>query len=683
MFARKKLGDGDTSTADPDPSNGSAAVRRRLSASSPEPAAPKSPPAPAPTDGEVSSTAEPLFSATATAVGVSAEARPGAAAAATARAAAAAPTPGDTQARRSDWIGAETIELAPIASILHELLTLDFVRARQQPVALSPEQQQAVDWASSVPVIRQVFAQFADNPMQADEPGIATTLLSMLGEQLPESSMAIFRQCLLRTIRFVSREKFGGIREMFVNMSRRGRVEERTLLTHVLLFRGYRHAGPNVFMNAFNRLQSSPRLAPPPHGLYDSRQASPYLEAVWRAAGLKSSPCSSPLEIKGSYEACAALLKAGLPPQEAPLKPQRTSGRPRIAFLSGSLQSVVGKFAGWLHELKAFVDVDMIRYDSSFPDCLTRGNCTWLCQDDNQAAAYLRSQAYDAIVDLEGHSGNGRQKVFAQKIAPVRITYLGYPATTGLSSEADARVFRLVDEHTDPTGVAEPFASEELLRIGQGMWCYRPLVPTAPPNPTPPCLRRANAPIQFGFYGNPDKLNPHTARLWKQILDAVPDSTLVLRYCHFDQPKVREVAINFFRGVGIHQSRLQFLCATGEQEVLEQFDRIDIALDSFPYNNTTIAVEGMLRGVPEVTRVLDDRHCSRVGLSLSTQVGLADLVARSDEDYVRIAVTLANDRERLQELRTELPKRSQAAFCDEKDFARRFFEAIRPILTSG
>ena len=135
---------------------------------------------------------------------------------------------------------------------------------------------------------------------------------------------------------------------------------------------------------------------------------------------------------------------------------------------------------------------------------------------DEAVADQIGRDGIDILVDLAGHTGN-RLAVFARKPAPVQVTWLGYPHSTGLS----AIDYRLVDNVTDPTEDASP-SSEQLVRLGRTFLCYGP--PTdAPPPALPPCLARST--ITFGSFNNPTKCSAATIETWAQVLRRVPEVT--------------------------------------------------------------------------------------------------------------------------------------------------------------
>jgi protein O-GlcNAc transferase len=275
---------------------------------------------------------------------------------------------------------------------------------------------------------------------------------------------------------------------------------------------------------------------------------------------------------------------------------------------------------------------------------------TWrdiACMSDEQVEDVVRSDAVDILVDLAGHTADNRMLLFARKPAPIQISWIGYPNTTGLRTMD----YRIVDERTDPSGIADPFYTEKLIRMPVSFLCYQPEkdCPDAAPSPS---LETGN--VTFGSFNTVSKIDIATVRLWSRILKKVTDSRLLLKAKSLFDEGTREYLGASFRGQGISGERLVFMHHTAShREHLGLYRKVDVALDTFPYNGTTTTCEALWMGVPVIT-LAGDRHASRVGTSLLTNVGLPELVAQTGDEYVDIAARLADDVERLQFLHRNL-----------------------------
>lgn len=291
---------------------------------------------------------------------------------------------------------------------------------------------------------------------------------------------------------------------------------------------------------------------------------------------------------------------------------------------------------------------------------------------DNAAVrAQLRADEIDIAIDLAGHTGRGRLNAFAVKPAPVSATWLGYPATTGLSTID----WRITDAHADPPG-QEEFHSEKLMRLPDSFLCYHFYGTVTPPLTPPPALARGA--ITFGSFNNPLKLSPQTIAAWARILDQVPESRLVLKSLRFIDPSRRADFLERFAANGITAEHLELRQPQPHMvDHLNSYAEIDIALDPFPYNGTTTTCEAMWMGVPMIS-LIGDHHAARVGFDLLSQVGLAEFAAADIESYIAKAVALAGDLPQLARLRQDLRERMrQSPLCDAPRFARAFEAALR------
>jgi predicted O-linked N-acetylglucosamine transferase (SPINDLY family) len=289
--------------------------------------------------------------------------------------------------------------------------------------------------------------------------------------------------------------------------------------------------------------------------------------------------------------------------------------------------------------------------------------------DDNLAAEIIRKDAPDILIDLAGHSAMNRLPLLAKNLAPVQITYLGYPNTTGLPAIG----YRLVDEMTDPTGEADNLATEKLLRFSHCAWAYEP--PKEAPAPSMP---GASAPITFGSFNNFLKVGVETLSAWAQLLERVPGSRLLIKSPYLQDPEVLASVSEKLSAAGIATDRVELLgFFASPAEHLATYSRVDVALDTFPYNGTTTTCEALWMGVPVVS-LIGDRHASRVGLSLLTTVGHADWATETSEAYIEKAFELAHDRPLRQSLRNTLREDlTKSTLCDHAAQTTRFEAALR------
>jgi predicted O-linked N-acetylglucosamine transferase (SPINDLY family) len=291
--------------------------------------------------------------------------------------------------------------------------------------------------------------------------------------------------------------------------------------------------------------------------------------------------------------------------------------------------------------------------------------------DDDQAAALIRQDRIDILIDLAGHTMGNRLGVFGRKPAPVQMTYLGYANTTGLR----AIDYRITDSLSDPPGMTDAHYTEKLIRLSPPFLCYRP-PDEAPPVADSPMLTNGFA--RFGSFNNASKIREETIALWSRVLAAVPNSRLVLKARALGDAGARRRIFSGFAAHGIDAARLELIEA-GQSLVdhLGAYRTMDVALDTFPYNGTTTTCEAMWMGVPVVSRA-GQTHVSRVGLSLLTSVGHRELATETDDAFVTTAVDLASNPQRLTDLRRALREQVRTSpLCQAAAFSRRFELALR------
>lgn len=282
--------------------------------------------------------------------------------------------------------------------------------------------------------------------------------------------------------------------------------------------------------------------------------------------------------------------------------------------------------------------------------------------EDAALAEQIRADGIDILIDLSGHTAGSRLTAFAYRPAPVMVSWLGYFATTGLPY-LDAV---LLDEWHAPPGTEAQFA-EPIIRLPR-RWCYQP-VPWAPTEVSPQPSQR-NGFITFGSFNNTAKYHTEVFDLWARILSAVPRSRLVLKWRTFNDEAFRQKVTQAFVDREISADRIDLRGPSFHADVLKEYADLDIALDPFPFTGGLTSCEALWMGVPVVTWP-QSRVVSRQTHAILNQIGLPQLSAQDADDYVRIAVDLANDRQRLADLRATLRDRMRASpLMDVAGFTR-------------
>lgn len=291
--------------------------------------------------------------------------------------------------------------------------------------------------------------------------------------------------------------------------------------------------------------------------------------------------------------------------------------------------------------------------------------------NDDDLAEKIQEDGIDILVDLAGHTGNNRLLTFLRKPAPVQVTYLGYPNTTG-SNRID---YRLTDSWADPAGLTDAYYSEELIRLPRCFLCYKPAL-TAPQVSELPAkiINR----VTFGSFNNLPKITPEVIALWSQILHSVPNSRIILKIRWFDDEKNRERYLTMFAENGIKNNQVKLIgLIPDSSHHLAFYGNIDIGLDPFPYHGTTTTCEALWMGVPVIS-LAGNTHASRVGVSLLSTVGMPELIATTKEEYVSKAVNLAGDLNKLSELRSQMRERvASSPLCDAVSHTKVIEETYR------
>jgi predicted O-linked N-acetylglucosamine transferase (SPINDLY family) len=288
-----------------------------------------------------------------------------------------------------------------------------------------------------------------------------------------------------------------------------------------------------------------------------------------------------------------------------------------------------------------------------------------------EAIKTIAQDGTDIIVDLAGHLPHNRLDLLAHKPAPVAVSWLGYPDTTGLSTVD----YRITDEVLDPPG-AEEFYTERLYRLTGGSLVYRPPEGAPAVSEVP---ARAPGAVTFGCFDDPRKISPEAARAWSLILEALPKARLTLMAPEFADAGFAARIQSVLESAGIDASRVAMrLAPVAHMDMLQAYAAIDIALDTFPFNvaYTTIC-EALWMGVPVIT-LSGDRTCGRTSSSVLSQLGLERLNSQTAEEYAETAIELAADLDRLRTLRAGMRERMRVSpLMDERGFARRFETALR------
>ena len=358
----------------------------------------------------------------------------------------------------------------------------------------------------------------------------------------------------------------------------------------------------------------------------------------------------------------------------------RAGARIRVGYLSGDLMQ---------HPVALFLRPVLAHHDRMQFEIFCYSNNArddWMTQeirtrvdhwrnianrDDATVASDIRADELDILIDLSGHSARSRILLFNYGCAPVQATWLGYLNTTGLRS-AD---FRICDGHSDPAGMTEQLHTEQLVRLPDSQWCYCPVL-DFPELPMP--QRELPGHVVFGSFNHASKLSERCVDLWCRVLDAVPAS--YLRIVNIPPGRTTEVLRKQIEQRGIASDRISIVPGMNIDEYFAAIGRVDVALDSFPYNGGTTTLDILWMGVPLVA-LAGDRSVSRSGVSILSVLQIPELIAGSDDDYVALNSRLAADREWRRTLRTSLrPRLQRSLLMDAARFTRNLEAAFRKML---
>ena len=386
----------------------------------------------------------------------------------------------------------------------------------------------------------------------------------------------------------------------------------------------------------------------------------------------------APDAILQAHRAFGATLPAPQPPA-----PRRPASPLRVGLLSADLR---GHSVGFFVEpllAHAPTSVEVIvfsnsPYQGSDPTrerlrALVRGWHEVHAMDDTALDALIRRERVDVLLELNGHTGDNRLPALARKPAPLIVTAIGYPDTTGLP----AIDLRLVDSVTDPAG-SEASCTERLLRLDPCFLCYSP-----PTERAEPAMPPESAPVTFGSFNNVAKLVPRTVALWAEVLQAMPQARLLLKSIGLEDEAIRASVRRRFAAAGVDDARLDLRDARLDRAAhLSLYGQVHVALDPTPYNGTTTTCEALWMGVPVVT-MQGARHAARVTSSLLHAAGFHEWIARDAAQFVEIATDLARDRARLASLRASMRDTLRASpLLDAHGYATRFYATIADLYSA-
>jgi protein O-GlcNAc transferase len=289
---------------------------------------------------------------------------------------------------------------------------------------------------------------------------------------------------------------------------------------------------------------------------------------------------------------------------------------------------------------------------------------------DLDAAVVIHEKNIHVLIDLSGHTKHNRLPIFSYKPSPVQVTYLGLPNTTGVP-EID---FVIGDSYSLPSEYERQF-TERIWRLPHVYLCLKP-PRTKVKMEKLPALE--NGFVTFGCFNNLSKMNNTVIETWSRILKSTPNSRLYLKTNQLSDLTIQEQILQKFKLNGIEENRLilkGFL--DSHTNHLDEYTKVDIALDTFPYPGVTTSFEAIWMGVP-VLNLKGNSFLSSTATSISINAGLNDWISISVEDYINKAFYFASDLQRLAQIKILLRERSmRSPLFDNARFAKNFGNALK------
>lgn len=361
-----------------------------------------------------------------------------------------------------------------------------------------------------------------------------------------------------------------------------------------------------------------------------------------------------------------------LAPADFPARDRDPGRKLRIGYVSGDftmhpvgflLRDILRFHDGSRFEVHCFSMV--IRAEEVLPQ-LRESADKWediFFLSDEEVTDIIRKAEIDILVDLSGHTAFHRLLAFARRPAPVQVEWIGYFHSTGMKSMD----YFITDPNTTPPGGGQLF-TENPVYMPHTRFCYSP--PEYSPDVASAPVEKSGS-ITFGSFNRLPKMTDEVVMAWARILDAVPDSRLVVKSGALADTTVMERLTTRFAKLGIKHDRLELRENSSHAEMFMEYGDIDIALDTFPFNGGMTTLEALWMGVPVVT-VAGNTVVSRQTVSALANIGLADELAFPDiEAYIQGAVALASDRTRLVKLRQEIrPRMTASPLCQPEQFVR-------------
>ena len=346
-----------------------------------------------------------------------------------------------------------------------------------------------------------------------------------------------------------------------------------------------------------------------------------------------------------------------------------------IGFVSGDF--ICHPVAYFIHSVLKHINYDLFNVHCYSVKVVNLDNmfnkCNWHVVknlNDKDFKKLIQSHNIDILFDLSAHTGDNRLDTFVLKPAPIQISYCGYPNSAGIRSMD----YRITDKHCD-SEKSQKYYQEKLVFMENCFLAYTPSmgIDNIPPLKEQPCVK--NGYITFGSFNRYNKINSKLISVWEKVLVAIPNSRLMMKTKEFQNPKIKQGFFDTFKDKSVID-RIDILeYSDTYSEHLDDYNKMDIALDSFPYSGTTTSCEALMMGVPIITLFDNIRHyhSQNVTTTLLKNSDLQDFVAYSEDEYVQKAVGYANKISELGDLNTTTREKFvKGNVCNYSQFINEF-----------
>jgi predicted O-linked N-acetylglucosamine transferase (SPINDLY family) len=288
---------------------------------------------------------------------------------------------------------------------------------------------------------------------------------------------------------------------------------------------------------------------------------------------------------------------------------------------------------------------------------------------DEKVIKLIREQEIDVLIDLDGYSKNNRLAIFTNKPASIQISWCGYLNSTGI----EGIDYLIADPYVIDSNIEKKY-TEQILRLPEIFTNMSiPAFDTSINKKIPAVYNKY---LTFGSFNNALKLNANVIKIWSEILCRIKGSKLILLDKRFEDVDYQEYIRNFFLINGVNKMQILFEGFKNRKNVMESYNRIDIALDPFPYGGMTTSMEAIYMGVPVFTMV-GDSFLSRVTYSLNKNLGLEEYIASNEQEYISKIMNISNNIDKIQDTKKFLlDNRNNFILFSPKKFAKQFVDLI-------